>query len=102
MYIKPTKEAKGNIFDVHKDADSILLYPANEDTPCPWDADISIEGDKVIVDGSIFGGSSADYQHAGHCRCEISVDNFPRAYKLECPDNPELIKALEAAGWVEA
>ena len=35
MYIKPTKEANGNIFDVHESAMDILLYPTNGEVPCP-------------------------------------------------------------------
>ena len=104
MYIKPTKEAKGSIFDIHEDADSILLYPVDDDIPAPWDADITIEGDKVIIEGSIFGGSFADYKHAGYCHCEISIDKFPKAYRVEVPgfEESELAQALFAAGWIKA
>jgi hypothetical protein len=99
MYIKPTKEAKGSIFDVHEDMKDSVIYPQNDMVPCPWDTDIFVEGDEVILRGSM-GPSGGDYK--SYCECHIALDSFSRYYKLECPDDPELIKALESAGWVEA
>lgn len=103
MYIKPTKEAKGSIFEVHADAADILIYPAQSDNACPWDADIFVERDRVILIGSIVGGSANTIDAAGYCRCEVSIENFSQFYKLEVPeDNEELISALAEAGWVKA
>ena len=99
MYIKPTKGAKGDLFDIHDNAMDLLLYPAHEDIPCPWDPEVIVEGDKVIIVGSITGGSSNTYKTAGYCRCECSISNFSNLYKLEVPeDDEELIRYLRLAG----
>jgi len=97
MYIEPTKEVKeGSIFDIHEDAMDILLYPASEDVPCPWDADIIIKDGEVILSGGLgpgfFGGAK--------CICNCTIGRFSQFYKLEVPeDNEELIDALTSAGW---
>lgn len=99
MYIKPTKEAKGSIFDIHERAIDILLYPTNDEVPCPWDADISIENGVVTLYGGLgpSGGSAGS-----HCTCTVRVDDFSKYYKLEVPDNDkELVRAVQEAGWVE-
>lgn len=99
MYIKPTKEANGNIFDVHESAMDILLYPTNDEVPCPWDADIDV-ADGVVT---LFGGLGPSGGSPGsHCICKVRVDDFSKYYKLEVPeDDEELIRALQEAGWVE-
>ena len=102
MYIKPTTNASGSIIMVHEQIEmEALLYPQNEDVPCPWDADIRVENGKVIVSGGMgpghYGGSS--------CVCTIPVDKFSMFYKLEIPDevagDPSVAGAIEEAGWVE-
>ena len=99
MFIKPTKDASGSLFDVHEEADELLLYPANEDVACPWDADIYVEGGKVILVGSLLPGGA----RGGSCRCECSVDDFTKFYKLEAPDvSDDLLNALYNAGWVRS
>lgn len=102
MFIRPTTKASGSIFDIHENADELLLYPVHEDIACPWDAEIYVEGDKVVLIGSVGGGSANNYKNAGFCRCECSVDNFDNFYKLEVPgDNEELLNAIKEAGWEE-
>ena len=101
MYIKPTKEAKGSIFDIHEDTIDCLLYPANDDVPCPWDADIEVVGGKVVIVGNL--GPSGPATKGANCTCECSVEDFVKYYRLECPDdNDELLNALSAAGWERA
>lgn len=104
MYIKPTKEAKGSIFDIeHEDIYDILLYRVQEDNACPWDPDIYIEGDKVVIEGSIVGSGPSTPDGSGYCRCEVSIEKFDKFYKLEVPDaNEGLVSAVLAAGWVKA
>lgn len=104
MFIKPTEKASGSIFDVNEELMmDLLLYPAHEDIPCPWDPDVIVEGDKVIIVGSITGGSSNTYKTAGYCRCECSISNFSNLYKLEIPsDDEEILAAAKEAGWTEA
>lgn len=100
MYIKPTKAAKGSIFDIHESAMDMLLYPTNDEVPCPWDADISVENGVVTLSGGLgpSGGSTGS-----HCTCTVRVDDFSKYYKLEVPDNDEeLVRAVQEAGWVEA
>ena len=100
MYIKPTKEAKGNIFDIHEDAMDLLLYPANDEVPCPWDADIDVRDGKVYIVGGL--GPSGQ-PRGGICRCECFINDFSNYYKVGAPNNnEELISALTAAGWIEA
>lgn len=99
MYIKPTKEAKGNIFDIHDDAMDLLIYPVNNEVPCPWDADIDVSDGVVTLSGGLgpSGGSPGSY-----CTCKVRVDDFSKYYKLEVPeDDEDLIRALQEAGWVE-
>lgn len=99
MFIKPTKEVKGNIFDIHDDAMDLLIYPTTDEVPCPWDADISIENGKVILVGSL--GPSGP--KGAYCRCECLVSDFTKYYKLEAPDdNDDLLNALSDAGWERA
>lgn len=97
MFIKPTKEAKGDLLEIHEDAIDILLYAANEDVPCPWDAGIYAEDGKVVLEGSLAPGGP----RGATCICTCTVEDFTKYYKLEVPnDNDELISALAAAGWV--
>lgn len=99
MFIKPTKVAEGNIFDIHEDAMELQIYPANENVPCPWDADIDVSNGKV----KIVGGLGPNGPRGAICSCQCLIDDFSKFYKLEAPnDNKELIAALAAAGWVEA
>lgn len=99
MFIKPTKAAKGNIFDIHDDAVDLLIYPLDEDVPCPWDPDVTIENGKVIVSGGMSPGGGDPYNT---CICTLKVEDFAKYYKVDCPDNNEsLINALGNAGWVE-
>ena len=100
MFIKPTYNAK-SIWDV---AEGVMLYPADDDIACPWDADIIVEGDKVIIVGSLVGGTHSHYKTAGYCRCECSVDNFTKFYSLEVPDHltdESTVSKLEEAGWIK-
>lgn len=98
MYIKPTKEAEGNIFDIHDDAMDLLIYPANDEVPCPWDADIEVFDGKVKIVGSL----GPNGPRGAICSCQCFIDDFAKYYRLEAPnDNKELIAALSAAGWVE-
>lgn len=98
MYIKPTKEAKGSIFDVHESAIDMLLYPLNDEVPCPWDADINVENGVVTLSGGLGPGGGAP---GSYCTCTVRVDDFNKYYKLEVPENDEeLIRAVQESGWV--
>lgn len=101
MFIKPTKEASGNIFDIHDDAAAMLIYTASEDVPCPWDADLEVVSGKVILRGNLLpGGPGAP---KSMCTCECRVEDFTKFYKLEIPDdNDDLMNALADAGWERA
>lgn len=99
MWIVPTKEANGSIFDIHEDAADILLYPANDDVPCPWDADIEVANGRVIIVGNLGPGGTA----RATCQCSCPVEDFSKYYKLEVPyDNNELMNALYEAGYERA
>lgn len=96
IYVKPTNQASGNVFDIHDDAVDLLLRPVNDDVACPWDADISVENGVVTITGGI-----APSGTGGKCTCQCSVDQFSRYYILEVPQgNTELQNALNAAGWI--
>lgn len=107
MYIAPTEKAKeGSIFDVHEMAYEFLLYPKREDTPTPMDADISIEGGNVVIEGSIMGSDVNKPDNAGFCKCVCSIRRFNQWYELEVPgsvleEHPDLMQAIEDAGWAE-
>ena len=83
MYIKPTKEANGNIFDAHEDAMDLLLYPVNDEVPCPWDADIDVRDGKVYI----VGGLGPSGPRGANCNCECFIEDFTKYYRLEVPDD---------------
>lgn len=103
MKFRPIENAK-SFWDISEEiASEVLLYTKGDMTPIPWDADITVDSDKVTLLGSIFGGSSNEYDAAGYCLCEISVAKFPQAYYIEIPDSvlsPEWIETLSENGWV--
>lgn len=108
MYIKPTSKAKdGSIFDIHEAAEEFLIYAKNDEIAMPWDADISISGGNVTLEGSISGGSAATPESAGYCKCICSITRFDQWYQIEVPEyiieeNPDLLEAIKEAGWIEA
>lgn len=104
MLIKPTKGAK-SLWEIDEDvAMEALIYNRGE-AAMPWDSDLTVEGDKVILIGSIGGSDANRYDKAGYCRCECSVDNFTSYYELEVPDeflDEDTMEKLFAGGWRDA
>lgn len=99
MFVKPTKASKGSIFDVHDDIEP-MLYPANDEVPCPWDADITVENGKVIIQGTLGPGGP----RGNRCICECLVEDFSKYYKLEInnADDDDILAALASSGWTKA
>lgn len=103
MYIKPKANAE-SLWDINEDvAMEAVLYPANDEVPCPWDADIQVDGNEVTIVGGV--GPSG----FGKCTCTLPVNNFDSYYKLEIPDgvvsdmmSDNDIQALFDAGWERA
>lgn len=91
MFIKPIDPNATNVWDL---SDEIMIYPNNEDVPCPWDADIDVNNGVVTLSGNL--GPSGPANTACVCTCKIA--DFPRYYKLEVPDNTE----LQGTGWTKA
>ena len=98
MFIKPTNRASGSIFDVN-DSIEPMLYPIDEEIPCPWDADITIDNGNVVLVGTLGPGGPAA---TNSCVCKCRIADFTNYYKLEIHNGEELIEDLEAAGWERA
>ena len=67
-------EEYNKLIDLSKNG--LEIYPKDELTPVPWDADYSIEDDKFILKG---GASAGGY---GKCTLEIPLDDVDRMFEL--------------------
>lgn len=97
MKIEPTSQVNGNLFDLLGDEyASEAFLSADSDTPYPWDADISFDGESGLVrmEGGIAPGGVGD----GVCVITISFDTFSDYYQLDIPD--EAAEIAEKAGFL--
>lgn len=113
MFLKPKANAK-DLWDIDNDiAMEVLLRPNDEETPCPWDADISVEGTDVIIEGGLAPGGIG---HGETCTCTVPIKYFTNYYTLELPESvidtmvsedgkydsyEQLLSILDTAGWEE-
>lgn len=54
------------------------IIPKSDDTPIPWDPDIELKGDTVIITGSLVGGNP----QYGTCICKVKKDKFFDLYDI--------------------
>ena len=105
MHIKPTEKAReGSIFDIGVGAEEFLLIPKSEEVPCPWDADVSVHQNKIILEGFLAPGGPSD---RATCTCIVPMSAFSKYFYIEVPDyafdeNPDLMEDIVAAGWEKA
>ena len=59
--------------------DQYDLYPLNDGTPCPWDADISFEGDNIVLSGGVSTGRVG----GGTWTVKIPINRFSQYFYLE-------------------
>lgn len=52
------------------------ITPKDDSTPCPWDPDISIEGDNVVIEGHM--GPSG----YGNCICKLPKKDFFKKFNI--------------------
>lgn len=73
--------------------------PKNDSTPCPWDADFSIEGNFFILQGGISSGGSFP---SSTCTCKIELDDFGRLFDLVGYDflPEDIVDELSSYGWI--
>lgn len=95
MKIKPTRTAinlSEMSDDLYMDA---LLFQQNDDVPCPWDAEMEIKGDQVIISGGLSSGGS----RGATCVCTCSIQDFDKYYYIYLPDSYE--EEVTNSGWVK-
>lgn len=62
------------------DDGDINIMPKNDEIPMPWDADIELEGDTVVITGALTPGGAS--RGDAVCQLKIKKDKFLRFYKI--------------------
>ena len=54
------------------------IVPKNDEIPCPWDPDIELEGDTVVITGNL----TPNGPNMGTCTCRVKKNKFFDLYDL--------------------
>lgn len=90
------------INQINKSDDAqLLISPKDEETPCPWDPDWSVNGNNVVLTGNLTAGGPGS--GGSTCVCTVPISNFTRYYDLSIDTygDDELADYLQKNGFVE-
>lgn len=96
--IEPTAKSKSldDIYDELMDSD-LDITSNSDDIPIPWDADFDIEGQNLVLRGSLLPGGPGD----GTCIIKVPLSSASKYYTIYAYDIPdEIIDEVESLGWI--
>ena len=87
---KNVTKFESDLFNQNYTAAGILVTPAGEETPTPWDADLSVAGGKLVLKGSVGPGGS------GYCECRVPLAKAKFYWMFELQEDSDEVFELMA------